>query len=106
MRIAVCEDERLYRDYILTDIRKWADTTGQDIILSSYDSAEALLMIWGDVLFDIIILDIELKKMSGMDLARIIRNTGEDVIIVFITNYANYSLEGYDVNPLHYLLKP
>jgi DNA-binding LytR/AlgR family response regulator len=63
-------------------------------------------MMWGDVIFDVIILDIELKNMSGMNLARLLRSKGENVMIIFTTSHSSYSVEGYEVNPLNYLLKP
>jgi DNA-binding LytR/AlgR family response regulator len=65
-----------------------------------------MLMLWEDVVFDVLILDIEMKKTSGMELARTIRRINEDVIIIFVTSHSSYSLEGYDVNPLHFLMKP
>jgi len=106
MRIAICEDELFQQKSIKELLQKWAETAHQEIELSVYDSAEELLIVWEDVIFDILILDIEMKKMNGMELAKTIRRINEDVIIIFVTGYASYSLEGYDVNPLHYLVKP
>jgi DNA-binding LytR/AlgR family response regulator len=106
VRIAVCEDEKIYQNIILTLLKRWADNTDKEIDIAAFDSAEELLMLWGDVIFDVLILDIEMKKMSGMELAKAIRRNDDDVIIIFVTCHESYSLEGYDVNPLHFLLKP
>ncbi|MBQ3003797.1 MAG: response regulator transcription factor, partial [Clostridia bacterium] len=55
---------------------------------------------------DILFLDIEMGQMNGIELAREIRADNETVQIVFITGYPDYIGEGYDVDALHYLLKP
>ena len=56
--------------------------------------------------YDILLLDIEMPKMNGMDAARKIRNRDEHVIIIFITNMAQYAINGYEVGALDYVLKP
>ena len=45
-------------------------------------------------------------KMSGIDMAKRVREHDRDVQIVFATSFSQYSLDGYDVNALHYLIKP
>ena len=45
-------------------------------------------------------------EMSGIDIAKRVREHDKDVLIVFVTSFSQYSLEGYDVNALHYLIKP
>lgn len=56
--------------------------------------------------YDILLLDVEMKAISGMELARRIRRENDSVQIVFITGYPDYISEGYDVSALHYLMKP
>ena len=106
MKIAICEDEKIQQMIIHELLQRWADAAHQEIDISVFDSAEGLLLLWENVNFDMLILDIEMKKMNGMELARTIRRIDEDVIIIFVTGYASYSLESFDVNPLHYLVKP
>ncbi len=55
---------------------------------------------------DLICLDIDMPQMSGIETARDIRRMDEDVIIVFITNLAQYALNAYEVNAIDYILKP
>jgi len=56
--------------------------------------------------YDIIILDIEMRFMDGMRAAELIRKMDSDVILIFITNMAQYALKGYEVQAMNYLLKP
>lgn len=56
--------------------------------------------------YDVLLLDIEMGNMDGVTLARQIRKSNKNVQIVFITGYSDYIAEGYDVEALHYLMKP
>lgn len=56
--------------------------------------------------YDVLLLYIEMGNMDGVTLARQIRKSNKNVQIVFITGYSDYIAEGYDVEALHYLMKP
>ena len=55
---------------------------------------------------DILLLDIQMKAMNGVELARRIREEDAAAQIVFVTGYPDFMAEGYDVSALHYLMKP
>lgn len=57
-------------------------------------------------IYDILILDIEMKIQDGMKTAEKIREYDKDVIIIFITNMSQYAIKGYKVNALSFMLKP
>lgn len=54
---------------------------------------------------DIILMDIEMGLMNGMEAAEKIRETDEAVVIIFVTNMAQFALRGYRVQDLDYILK-
>lgn len=56
--------------------------------------------------FDIILLDIMMPHLDGMKTARRIRERDQDVVLIFITNMANYAIHGYEVNALDFIVKP
>ena len=56
--------------------------------------------------FDILLLDIEMGAMDGVTMARKLRQDNQTVQIIFITGYADYISDGYEVDALHYLMKP
>lgn len=56
--------------------------------------------------FDIILMDIEMGLMNGMEAAEEIRKTDDEVTIIFITNMAQYAIKGYAVRAMDYVLKP
>lgn len=56
--------------------------------------------------FEVIFFDVEMPKVNGMDAAKYIRERDENVVIVFITNLAQYAIQGYSVGALDFVLKP
>ncbi len=88
-------------------IEQWAAQRETAVHVERFPSAESFLFRYEeDKAFDILCLDIEMGAMSGMELAGKIREKNHPVQIVFITGYMEYIADGYDVEALHYLLKP
>lgn len=106
-RLAICDDNQTDAAYLQTLLKRWAASTGTVLNIESFPSAEAFLFRYEeDRSFDLLLLDIEMGQMSGVELARKIRQENRLVQIVFITGYMEYISEGYDVEALHYLIKP
>ena len=107
MKLVLCDDDPAAHDWIEHALKKWSEEKSEPIQTLKYLSAEALLFdreAW--VHFDGLILDIEMKAMNGMQLAREIRHFDKHIPILFITGYENYVFEGYEVGAVSYLLKP
>ena len=56
--------------------------------------------------FDVLFMDIELPDANGIDLCRQVRQSDEHVVIVFLTNMAQFAIHGYEVNAIDFMLKP
>ena len=108
MNIAICEDDKKEQNHLSDIIMKWADAKNANTKVLCYDSAEEFLFAWPDIKIDIAFIDIELRKngKSGITLAKTLRKDDSDIQIVFTTKHKQYSLDGYEVYPLHYLIKP
>lgn len=107
INIAICDDERAEIAYLTALIRKWGAERGIAMRLSGYESAESFLFaVEDEKSVDILLLDIQMKEMDGVALARLLRLNDETVQIIFITGYPDFIAEGYDVSALHYLMKP
>lgn len=107
MKIAICDDEASQIKYLKELIGTWSKNKGEIIIIQAFESAEAFLFTYAeDKAFDILLLDIQMKGMNGIELAREIRKGNEMLQIIFITGFGDFMAEGYDVSALHYLMKP
>ena len=106
LHIAICDDQQAEIAYTSALLEKWAHAKQIDMKISSFASAESFLFSCADDDFNIILLDIEMGEMDGVTLAKEIRKTNKEVPIIFITGYMEYISDGYDVEALHYLLKP
>ena len=56
--------------------------------------------------YDLIILDIEMPLIDGIETAKKLRKSGDETALVFLTSHIEYALKGYEVNALRYLMKP
>ena len=56
--------------------------------------------------WDLVLMDVEMPGQNGIETARQLRRVNERATIIFITNYIQYALEGYEVQAFRYLLKP
>lgn len=107
MRIAICDDEEVQQKLLKKYLEEWARQNHIPLETSLFPSAEAFVFAWeDDKNYDLLILDIEMGKINGMELAGNIRRQDEDIPILFVTGYDKYMAQGYEVAALHYLLKP
>ena len=107
-RLAICEDDPLIREEMCNlceDILTDHDIVYEISPFSSAEELESTLKEKKDA-FDLLLLDIQLKEMTGMELAKKIRAYHNKVSIIFMTGYEEYLLEGYSVQPVYFLLKP
>ncbi|MDR2615642.1 MAG: LytTR family DNA-binding domain-containing protein [Oscillospiraceae bacterium] len=107
LNIAVCDDEPEQSEYLRRLVAQWADARGKRVVTRLFQSAEALLFAAEDIpVTDIFLLDIQMPGMDGVTLARRLRADGGEAQLVFITGYDDWISEGYEVDALHYLMKP
>jgi DNA-binding LytR/AlgR family response regulator len=106
-RIAICDDNTIDLEYISVLVKDWSRNSHCTVNIQLFASAEAFLFHYADDKdFDIMLLDIEMGGMDGVELAKKVRKDNESVQIIFITGYSDYIAEGYEVAALHYLVKP
>ena len=107
MKIAICDDQEIQLELMEKYLKEWAIKNSVEIYIDKFNSAEEFLFEWEDYeKYDAIFLDIEMKKMSGIELSNIIRKKNKTVNLVFVTGEFKYALHGYKVGALQYLMKP
>lgn len=107
INVAICEDVAAERDYLIGLLQKWKQLGGHTLQTSAFLSAERFWSAYEDGYRpELLLLDVEMPGLNGMELAKRLRQLHDDTPLVFITGYSDYMAEGYDVAALHYLLKP
>ena len=106
LQLAVCDDEKVFR----SDLRKILGTElelcGIDYHISEFTSGEELIAGLEKADCQILFLDIKMKGIDGVEAARRLRETKRQMEIVFVTSYADFVFQGYEVRALNYILKP
>ena len=106
-KIAICDDSKVDREYVLNMVNRWAMQAGHQVHINTFTSAENFLFHYEEESdYDMLLLDIEMGTMDGVTMAKQLRKNNDTVQIVFITGYSDYIAEGYEVAALHYLMKP
>lgn len=107
INFAICDDNITEIEYLSKIVGKWARAGNNTAFISTFESAESFLFHYADdKSFDILLLDIQMKNMNGVELAKQIRLDNDAVQIIFITGFPDFMPEGYEVSALHYLMKP
>lgn len=105
IKAAVVEDDELFRKTVKNYIERYSREYKVDFDVRYFKDGSELLFEYEPV-YDILLMDIEMPKVDGMTAAREIRNQDQRVIIIFLTNMAQYAINGYEVGALDYVLKP
>ncbi|OZG61510.1 DNA-binding response regulator [Bifidobacterium lemurum] len=106
MRIAIADDETRMRETLRDYCRRYGDEHALELDVDDFPSGDALLSDYQRGRYDMLLLDVEMPGADGLDTARRIRALDEDVTIVFVTNMAQYAINGYEVAAADYVLKP
>ncbi|MCM1194269.1 MAG: LytTR family DNA-binding domain-containing protein [Acetatifactor muris] len=100
MRVAICDEERESCAGLKRLIRK--QETDCEVIC--FHTCRQFLEDRRH--FDILLLDIQMEKMGGIEVARALRIKQENTVLIFVTALKEYVPEAFDVSAFHYLLKP
>ncbi len=105
IKIAVCDDSMPARLQICDYLKQMECEYGLSFDVQTFSAATQLLeRMSGDT--QILLLDIAMDSMTGMEAARILRERGANLCIIFITSMVQYALEGYGVRAFGFLKKP
>ncbi len=103
--IAIVEDSLSDRNRIKELIRQYSDESGEECDVTEFSNGFVFLTEYR-MIYDLVLLDVEMPGMNGMETARELRTVDPSVLLIFVTNMAQYALKGYEVDALDYVLKP
>lgn len=102
MNVLLVDDEQLILDSVSSKVKELLKNDN----IVSYSNAEAALEYVENNKIDIAILDINMRVISGIEIARSIQKLYPKVNIIFATGYSEYALDALDLDCSQYLLKP
>lgn len=108
IRIAVCDDDLIFLEHAVSVCRSILEERGQaGFAIDSFRRGEDLVSAYEEQgFYDMIILDIRMDGINGMDTAAAIRQKDATVPIVFLTSTMDFAIQGYEVKAFRYLMKP
>ena len=107
MHLALCDDEQYQLDYIIKLLEEYREKALPSLRWTSFLTGGALLTaIEQGQTFDAALLDIFMRDLNGMEVARYIRSINSTIRLLFVTSSSDFAVESYRVQASDYLLKP
>lgn len=102
----ICEDNLPEANWLYDAIVIWAKEKKHSVVVKKYQDAEQFWFNYEQGKFAALFLDIKMPGENGVDLAKGLRRKGDRVPVVFVTGEEEYLADGYEVEAVHYLIKP
>lgn len=105
MKIAIVDDDSKDRRSVELLIRKYFAEEGENCDITLFPEAVSFLKSY-QYEYQLIILDIDMPGLGGIDAAKKLRERDPDVVLMFVTNMPQYALDGFAVDAVDYIVKP
>ena len=106
VKIAVCDDEIIFARKLEKIINNYCTVKQIPFQIDIYQSGKEFIADNIKMMeYQIVFLDINMEEIDGLEAARELRKLCRDTYVIFVTAFINYTLEGYKVDAIRYLLK-
>ena len=105
-QIALCENDKEDRQWMKDLLDRAFQEFKMPYYLTEYSSGEQFLQYMHPYVYDIVIFDIEMNKISGIEAAKRLRDVDKKVKIIFNTVHKENVFSSFYAEPLHYFIKP
>lgn len=106
MRIAIVDDIASERTLLHARLQQQLVKRGVDADLAEFENGEFFLKAAKERSFAVLFLDIYMDGANGVEIARELRKSDPDCLLIFTTTSTDHAVEGFKVRALHYLVKP
>ena len=104
-RIAIVEDEEGCREQLRGFVDRYFRENGGEVEVTAFTNGMDFVSDYRPV-YDIVLMDIKMPHLNGMDAAKKMRRMDPDVCLIFVTNLAQYAIQGYSVDAIDFAVKP
>ena len=105
LKIAIVDDDQHYLTAIKNQIVTYSKAYNEAMDVRTFNSGLAFISDYSPS-YDIVLLDIEMPHMDGLEVAKFIRKSSAYTVIIFITNMPQFAVNGYEVDAFDYMVKP
>ena len=105
IRIAIVEDDKSSSELLVSYLERYSNDKNIKFDVKTFFTCNQILNNYNNN-FDIIFMDIELPDGNGLETIRKIREVDKNVIVIFVTNMAQYAVKGYEVRAFDFIVKP
>lgn len=106
MNIAIVEDSKTDLEQLSKIVQTYFSKRQIFRIVDIYSDGESFLENHKNKMYDLVFLDIIMGGMTGIEVARKIRESNSNCLIIFISASKEYAIQGFEVRAFDYLLKP
>ena len=104
VKIAICDDENKFLTKIKEDLSS-LQSYENEFSFDEFKTGRELLADFSEGKYALVILDIEMPGLNGLETAEFLRKIDDKVIIIFLTGYEKFACQGYAVRAFRYILK-
>ena len=105
IKIAVVEDDKDNADELYAFLERFSQEKHLELSVSVFSNAVMFLEKYQRE-FNLILMDIDLPNLDGMSAVKKLRTIDDSVMVIFVTNLAQYAVKGYEVGAFDFIVKP
>ena len=105
LKILVVDDELPARNRLKEILQDLSETVSLSVVAEASDGLKAITLL-NDTAVDIVLLDIRMPGMDGIEVARHAQNLARPPAVIFTTAFDAYAVKAFELNAVDYLLKP
>ena len=105
INVAIVEDSEKDAEKLADFVRRVLNEAGRQCLITSFKTSVSFLEGYR-ANYEIVFMDIEFPDIDGMGAAKRLRAADSDVILIFVTNMAQFAVNGYAVDAMDFMVKP
>lgn len=103
--IFICDDDNIYLNKLEEYFYKFFEENSLNYELKAFTDSKVLLQSIKKKICDILVLDIDMPEINGIEIAKYIRNFNSDITLIFITNMEHLVFESVKYTPYRFIRK-